>query len=94
MLAGVVYFIWSNGRSLRPAAAIAVGMIVGGALGDLVDRALRTNGGSFFSGSVVDFIDFQWWPVFNLADMGVVVGGFLLVFAYLRSPLDDEEEAA
>jgi signal peptidase II len=33
----------------------------------------------------VDFIDFQWWPVFNIADIGVVVGGFLLVWLLSES---------
>jgi signal peptidase II len=37
-------------------------------------------------GPVVDFIDFRWWPVFNVADIGVVVGGILLVLVYAFAP--------
>ena len=71
---------------------VAVGMIVGGALGNLVDRATR--GDDFLHGAVIDFIDVQWWPVWNVADMGVVVGGVLLVLATLwgpRSPTPDDD---
>jgi len=63
--------------------AIGLGLVLGGALGNLVDRAFR-DGHGFLGGHVVDFIDFQWWPVFNVADMGIVVGGLLLVLLASR----------
>ncbi len=49
---------------------IALGLILGGAIGNLIDR-LRL-------GHVVDFIDLGWWPVFNLADSSIVIGVVLL----------------
>lgn len=58
---------------------VAVGMIVGGAIGNLIDRLFRSPG--WFRGAVVDFIDLQWFPIFNVADMGITVGGALLVLA-------------
>ena len=58
--------------------AAALGLVLGGALGNLTDRYAR---GSGFTGQVVDFIDLQWWSVFNVADACVVVGGILLVWA-------------
>lgn len=53
--------------------AVAVACLLGGALGNLVDR-LRV-------GHVIDFIDVHFWPIFNLADIGIVVGAGLLVIA-------------
>ena len=65
-------------------SAIAAGCIAGGALGNLADRLFRSDDG-FLTGAVVDFIDVQWWPVWNVADMGVVLGGAALVWhAYRR----------
>jgi len=93
VLGVVVYLIWHSRGTITALGAVAVGMILGGALGNLIDRALRTNGGPLFSGGVVDFIDFQWWPVFNVADMGVVVGGFFLVLSYLREPPPPAEDS-
>jgi len=57
---------------------LAIGIITGGALGNLADRLFRADG-SFFNGAVVDFIDLQWWPVFNVADAAVVMGGLLII---------------
>lgn len=83
-----------QGRSVRrPLGAVALGLVIGGALGNLVDRAFRTNGAGFLHGAVVDFIDLQWWPVFNVADIGVVVGAILLVFVGLTTD-DDEDPVA
>ena len=62
-------------------AATAVGLVVGGAVGNLADRLLRDH-----DGAVVDFIDLQWWPVFNVADACIVVGGGLLALCSLRRP--------
>ena len=58
---------------------LAVGLIVGGAIGNLIDRLFRDRG--WFRGAVVDFIDFQWVPIFNVADMAITVGGGLLVLS-------------
>ncbi len=63
-------------------SSLATGMIIGGALGNIVDRLFRGEG--WLRGAVVDFIDLQWWPVFNVADIGVSVGGVLLVLGTLR----------
>jgi signal peptidase II len=72
---------------------VALAMIVGGALGNVVDRAVRGGGSGFLGGSVVDFIDFRWWPVFNVADMGVVVGAILLVVSSFLPEPDDGDES-
>ena len=60
----------------------ALGLLLGGATGNLVDRLLRSPGVG--RGAVVDFIDFRVWPVFNLADSAIVVGGVLAVLLSLR----------
>lgn len=61
----------------RPALGLAYGLVVGGALGNGLDRIFRSPG--FPSGAVVDFIDLGWFPVFNVADSGITVGATLLV---------------
>lgn len=81
---GVVAALLWVGRSVRSRiSAVALGLIVGGALGNVIDRAVRGDAG-FLHGSVIDFIDLQWWPVFNIADVGVVCGAILLVIATFR----------
>lgn len=62
--------------------AVALGLILGGGLGNLTDRAL--NGDGFLSGRVTDFIDLHVWPVFNLADSAIVVGAVLLAIVTAR----------
>ena len=73
-------------RSLRTnddkRARIATVLVIGGALGNVVDRVFR--GSSWLDGAVIDFIDLQWWPVFNLADMGIVCGAILLAYTVVR----------
>jgi signal peptidase II len=65
---------------------VVTGMIVGGAWGNVVDRLFR--GEAWLRGSVVDFIDLQWWPVFNIADAAVTVGVILMFLAavFARKP--------
>jgi len=59
--------------------ALGLGIILGGAAGNLLDRVLRAGDG-FLGGRVVDFIDLQWWPVFNVADSALWIGiGVLLL---------------
>jgi signal peptidase II len=59
----------------------ALGLVLGGAVGNLTDRLVR---GSAPLGEVVDFIDLHVWPVFNLADSAVVGGAILLALASWR----------
>ena len=63
--------------------AVAAGLVVGGALGNVADRLFRGDG--WLHGSVVDFIDFQWFPIFNVADMAVNIGAVLFVLWSLFS---------
>lgn len=63
-----------TGRSML--ARVAFGAIVGGAIGNIVDR--------LHYHFVVDFIDLRWWPVFNIADSCVTLGVVALVVASLR----------
>jgi len=74
----VVILLVSLRRTGSTVAAVAVGLVVGGAAGNIFDRLFRSGDG-FLKGEVVDFIDLQWWPVFNVADAAVVIGGILLL---------------
>ena len=73
----VVGIIWMGRRLVSPWWAVGLGMILGGALGNLVDRFFRSPG--FMRGYVIDFLSIGWWPVFNVADPCVVGGAALLV---------------
>ena len=85
-LAVAATLLASRGLAFSRMAAIAAGSVAGGALGNFSDRLLRAGDG-FLGGAVIDFIDVQWWPVWNVADMGVVLGGATLACcAYRRSP--------
>lgn len=69
----VVLLFLSRSVASRP-AAVALGLVLGGALGNLTDRLIRHN-----HRSVIDWIDFRGWPTFNVADAAVVCGAILLV---------------
>ncbi|MFC9999180.1 signal peptidase II [Nocardia sp. NPDC127526] len=74
----VVIGVVRIGRTLRSLPwAIGLGMVLGGALGNLVDRLFRAPGP--LQGHVVDFVAVGWWPVFNVADSAIVCGAILLV---------------
>jgi signal peptidase II len=68
---------------LRPGMWVAVGLLAGGAIGNLADR-IRAE-------AVTDFIAVGDWPPFNLADVSITLGVLLLVYIYLR---DAEREEA
>jgi signal peptidase II len=73
----VVGIFWMGRRLVSPWWAVGLGMILGGAMGNLVDRFFRAPGP--LRGHVVDFLSVGWWPVFNVADPSVVGGAILLV---------------
>jgi signal peptidase II len=76
-------------RTDRLSLAFAYGLVTGGAMGNLMDRLFREPG--FPDGGVVDFIRIGWWPKFNIADTGIVVGAALIVL--LMFLVDRDERA-
>ena len=76
IIVATVLLLWSR-KQTSVVVLVAIGLIAGGALGNVVDRLFR--GAGWMHGAVVDFVDFQWFPIFNVADMGVSVGAALLV---------------
>jgi signal peptidase II len=74
----VTYLLWKSGPA-DARLALALSLILGGAIGNLIDRILR--------GRVVDFLDFYvasyHWPAFNVADSAIVVGAGLLALDIL-----------
>jgi len=75
----VVALLLSMRRSASRLTDVTVGLIIGGAIGNIIDRLFRSPG--WLRGGVVDFIDFQWFPIFNVADMAITIGGALLVIS-------------
>nr|WP_067513103.1 signal peptidase II [uncultured Acidovorax sp.] len=77
-----IWLVWLLARPARRLEALAYSLILGGALGNAFDRAIR--------GQVIDYLDFhlrQWhWPAFNVADMAIVGGAISLIVASLSRP--------
>ena len=91
--AGVIIYILRASRNLRSIGwAITLGLLLGGATGNLVDRIFRAP--APFRGDVVDWIELPHWPVFNLADSAIVCAGFLVVLLALRGIRLDGTRAA
>lgn len=74
------WLVWVLRKPLRTAEGLGYSLVLGGALGNGLDRAMR--------GYVVDFLDFYWqdwhWPAFNIADVGIVCGALLLVLSSFK----------
>ncbi|MCU1372829.1 MAG: lspA [Actinomycetia bacterium] len=84
MAVGIVVSLLGVGRELRGRVPlVAIAAIVGGAVGNLLDRVFR-HGSGFLGGPVVDFVDLQWWPVFNVADMAITCGAVALALTIGR----------
>jgi signal peptidase II len=81
---GVVVLIFvALGDTGHRLEAVGLGLILGGAVGNLLDRVFRGDG--FFDGAVVDFVDFDFFPTFNVADGALNVGvAVLLIAAFMR----------
>lgn len=60
---------------------VALSLVMGGALGNFVDRIFRADG--FLDGAVVDFINFSFWPTFNAADSAISIGVVLMLLSAL-----------
>jgi len=75
---GVAVWLWSSLKKVSTnLSLVGTAMLIGGALGNVVDRLFR--GEKWLAGSVIDFIDLQWFPVFNIADSAVTLGAAMLI---------------
>lgn len=90
VLVGALVIFSRRARRAGRLSAAAVGLLVGGAAGNLADRVFRHVPGH--PGAVVDFIavarvgHHDWWPVFNVADAAITVGAVILAVALSRAP--------
>jgi signal peptidase II len=80
----VIGLIWQGTTAQDRWGAACLGLMLGGAVGNLLDRIFRGDDG-VFSGAVVDFVDPQWWPIFNVADAALVVGVIGLIIWSFRA---------
>ena len=80
-VAVIIVIVLASRNLPSTAAAVGLGLILGGAVGNVTDRLIR---GSGLDGEVVDFIDLHVWPVFNLADTAIVVGAAVLLIVGMR----------
>ncbi len=71
----LVFFARSGAR--HPVLPVALGLVIGGSLSNLVDRVRL--------GHVTDFLDLEWWPAFNLADSFIVIGVAILLAALVAA---------
>jgi signal peptidase II len=74
----VVALIWVALRTRSLLIRVALGLIVGGALGNMIDRVARGH-----AGGVVDFITLSHWPTFNVADSCITIGAAMIIVALL-----------
>jgi signal peptidase II len=89
IIGGIVY---ASRRAQPLSMQVALGLILGGALGNLTDRLFRGEG--LLRGEVVDFVKVGIWPVFNLADSCIVVGGVLLAILLGRAERNQDQAPA
>jgi signal peptidase II len=75
----VVAMVTTGTATEHALVALALGLVLGGAFGNVIDRVFRSPG--FLRGAVVDFVDLGFWPVFNLADSAITCGCLLLLWA-------------
>jgi signal peptidase II len=90
IIGGIVY---ASRRTQPLSMLVVLGLILGGALGNLTDRLFRGNEG-LLRGEVVDFVKVGIWPVFNLADSCIVVGGVLLAILLGRAERHQDQDQA
>ena len=65
-----IYYYRQNNEALSRMYIVAFSLILGGAIGNLIDR--------IYFGYVIDFIDFRFWPVFNVADSAITIGAAII----------------
>lgn len=83
IVAGAIYFYLTQMPNRRLLVQLIMGLILGGAFGNIIDRVRL--------GYVVDFIQVGWFPIFNLADSFISIGAVLLMVQFLRDELGQRQ---
>lgn len=84
IVAGAIYFYATRLPNRRTSIQLIMGLIMGGAIGNILDRVRL--------GYVVDFLQVGWWPIFNLADSAISIGAALLMLQFLRDELTQRRD--
>jgi signal peptidase II len=84
IVSGAIYFYATQLPNQRTLVQVIMGLIMGGAFGNLIDRVRL--------GYVVDFISVGWFPIFNVADSAISVGAALLMLQFLRDEFTQRHE--
>jgi signal peptidase II len=83
VVAVVVFIVFLVRKIGTTPEAVGLGLVLGGAIGNLADRVFR--GPGLFDGGVVDFVDFSFFPAFNVADSSISIGaGLILLLSLIR----------
>jgi signal peptidase II len=85
IIGGILWYLIKYPETSR-LLTVALSLIVGGAVGNFIDRLLY--------GYVIDFFDFQFFPVFNIADSAIVVGQVLLIYYIFKDHVSENESEA
>ena len=81
VIAVVVFIVMLVRKLATVPEAVGLGLVLGGAVGNLADRFFR--GPGLFDGAVVDFVDFSFFPAFNAADSAITIGAVLILLLSL-----------
>lgn len=79
IVVAIAIVLWARNVE-EPSWGICLGLVLGGGLGNLIDRVFRST-----DGRVVDFIDLHVWPIFNVADSFIVIGVAVLLILSMRA---------
>lgn len=71
----ISYYVYKKNSKMNLFLKIGMALLIGGAIGNLIDRVK--------TGYVIDFIDFRIWPVFNIADIAIVIGVGIIIYFML-----------
>ena len=84
-LVGIIAFAAVIVRNPPPLTTIGASLVAAGAAGNLLDRLVR-------DGGVVDFVDFRYWPAFNVADSAITIGALILLYAGVKEGSESQRE--
>lgn len=75
VILAIIFYLYFKVGKENKILAISLGLVVGGALGNLIDRVL--------TGTVTDFMDFRVFPIFNIADSAIIIGMMVVAFQFI-----------